>query len=97
MKERGVHTRLLHKIMDKKEPSIISAIAEQKIGLVVSVPSSRNDSRDAYRIRRLAIDSHIPLVTDAETGRLLLRCLGDSKLLQSPPKAWQDYVKKEKL
>jgi carbamoyl-phosphate synthase large subunit len=93
MKERGVQTHLLHKIMDKKEPSIISAIAEQKIGLVVSVPSSQNDNRDAYRIRRLAIDSHLPLVTDAETGRLLLRCLGDSKLLQTTPKAWQDYVK----
>jgi carbamoyl-phosphate synthase large subunit len=93
MKARNIHTELLHKIKDKKEPSIESAIAKQKIGLVICIPSSTADNKDAYTIRRLAIDSHIPLLTNAETGRLLLRCLGDNKLMESQPKAWQDYVK----
>ncbi len=93
LKTNGVPTTRLHKIIEKTEPSIESAIARQKIGLMVSVPSSLNDSHDAFIIRRLAIDSHLPLVTNAETGRLLLHCLADPTLTQKEPKAWQDYVK----
>jgi hypothetical protein len=78
--------------MDHAEPSIESAIAKQQIGLMVNVPSTTNDNKDAYIIRRLAIDNHIPLVTNAETGRLLLRCLSDRGLLSRAPRAWQDYV-----
>jgi carbamoyl-phosphate synthase large subunit len=92
LKEQGVKTSLLHKIKDQKEPSIKSALAEQQIGLVVSIPSRTDDNKDAFIIRRLAIDSHIPLVTNAETGRLLLRCLANENLLSGEPKAWQDYV-----
>ncbi len=88
----GIKTKLLHKIKEKAEPSIETVIAQQQIGLVMCIPSVTQDNQDAYIIRRLAIDSHIPLVTNAETGRLLLRCLGDDKLL-SRPKAWQDYVR----
>jgi carbamoyl-phosphate synthase large subunit len=92
LKEQGVATKRLHKIIEKTEPSIESAMTSQQIGLVVSVPSSMSDSHDAYVIRRLAIDSHIPLVTNAETGRLLLGCLGNDELLAGEPKAWQEYV-----
>ncbi len=93
MKAHGVKTSLLHKISEKTEPSIKSAITGQKISLAVNVPSFNNDTKDGYIIRRLAIDSHIPLMTNAETGRLLLRCLADPSLTKREPKAWQDYVK----
>ncbi len=92
LKAKGVVTTKLHKIIDKREPSIESAVAKQKIGLVICVPSPTDDNTDAFVIRRLAIDSHIPLVTNAETGRLLLRCLGDHSLVNRQPKAWQEYV-----
>ncbi|PIZ62361.1 hypothetical protein COY17_02605, partial [Candidatus Saccharibacteria bacterium CG_4_10_14_0_2_um_filter_52_9] len=65
---------------------------QQQIGLVVCIPSATDDNKDAFIIRRLAIDSHIPLVTNAEIGRLLLRCLGDQELLEAEPKAWQNYM-----
>ncbi|HEX7259797.1 MAG TPA: ATP-grasp domain-containing protein, partial [Candidatus Saccharimonadia bacterium] len=95
LKDNGIASIQLHKIVEQTEPSIISAIDKQQIGLMISIPSSNRDSNDAYKIRRLAIDSHIPLITNAETGRLLLRCLGDPIVLQLQPKAWQDYVKEE--
>ncbi len=94
LKAGGVETTKLHKIVEKIEPSIITSIAKQQIGLMISIPSSSRDSNDAYTIRRLAIDSHIPLITNAETGRLLLRCLGDPKVMQREPKAWQDFLGK---
>jgi carbamoyl-phosphate synthase large subunit len=93
MKEHGVSTGLLHKISEKTEPSIGTAITGRRIGLVVNVPSVGNDTtKDGYIIRRLAIDNHVPLLTNAETGRLLLRCLADRRLTNLEPKAWRDYV-----
>ncbi|HUC20051.1 MAG TPA: hypothetical protein VMR98_00985, partial [Candidatus Polarisedimenticolaceae bacterium] len=92
LKVNGVPSSKLHKIVEKVEPSIISAIAKQQIGLMISIPSSIDDSNDAYTIRRLAVDSHVPLITNAETGRLLLRCLADNALVKREVKSWQDYV-----
>lgn len=92
LKARGVPTTRLHKISEKAEPSLGSAIAKQKIGLVVNVPTGSNNISDGYAIRRLAIDNHIPLITNAETGRLLLRCLTDPDLKDREPQAWHDYV-----
>jgi carbamoyl-phosphate synthase large subunit len=92
LKAHQVPSTRLYKISEKTQPSIESAIAKQKIGLMINVPFDGNDSNDGYIIRRLAIDSHIPLLTNAETGRLLLRCLGDRSLVDREPQAWRDYV-----
>lgn len=92
MKSRGISTKLLYKIVDKQEPSIVGTIADHKIGLVICIPSNVDDNKDAYIIRRLAIDSHIPLITNSETGRLLMRCLSDPEIVNNKPKAWNEYV-----
>jgi carbamoyl-phosphate synthase large subunit len=92
LKAHHVTTSVLSKIQEKTEPSVTSAIEKQQIGLMVNVPSFDSDTEDAYIIRRLAIDNHIPLVTNAESGKLLLRCLNDQQLINNEPKAWQDYV-----
>lgn len=92
LKEHGVSSTLIHKVSEKTEPSIQTAIADHKIGLVVNVPSFNNGLSDGYVIRRLAIDNHVPLMTNAETGRLLMRCLADPSLADPEPKAWHDYV-----
>jgi hypothetical protein len=60
---------------------------------MINVPSWTADDRDAYDIRRLAIDNHIPLVTNAEVGAIVLRCLGEVDLSKLPIRSWQDYVR----
>ena len=92
LKKRGVKTFSVHKISEKIEPSASSLVDKSKLGLIICVPSRTDDSNDARTIRRLAIDNHIPLLTNAETGRLLLHCLAQPEILSSTPKAWQDYA-----
>jgi carbamoyl-phosphate synthase large subunit len=92
MKQHGIKTFRLHKISERKEPSVAQAIKDQKFDLVINVPSISEKSGDAYLIRRLAIDNHIPLLTNAETGRLLLRCLTNPDLNDLKPKYWKEYV-----
>jgi carbamoylphosphate synthase large subunit len=92
LKKLGIKTYRLSKIAEGTEPSIKTAITKKRIGLMICVPSSNDDNHDAYIIRRLAIDNHIPLITNAEIGRVLMRCLTDKTLMEAKPKAWQDYV-----
>ncbi|MDQ3065203.1 MAG: carbamoyl-phosphate synthase (glutamine-hydrolyzing) large subunit [bacterium] len=91
-KERGLKSTKLFKVHDKKEPSVATAIEERKLDLMINVPPIQEINSDAYQIRRLAIDNHLPLLTNAETGRLLLRCLGNPRLKTLQPKSWNEYV-----
>jgi carbamoyl-phosphate synthase large subunit len=93
-KQHGVPTKKLYKIIEKRSPSVETSIHARKIDLVICVPSSDKDTADAYKIRRLAIDNHLPLITNPENGRLLLRCLANPSLQTPQPKYWQEYVPK---
>lgn len=89
--ENGIKAKKLYKIKDKKEPSLETYIAERKLDLVVVVPREDIEDIDGYTIRRLAVDHHMPVMTNAETGRLLLRALTIEGLIQEYPKSWADY------
>ncbi len=89
----GVKSSLLNKFSEQKEPSASTAIANHKIALMINVPSSLEEqTTDGYIMRRLAIDNHIPLLSNAETGRLLLKCLGETNGAVREPKSWQEFV-----
>lgn len=87
-----VKTTRLHKISDNKEPSVHGALIDKKFDLVINIPTPLDVSPDGGTIRRLAIDNQVPLLTNPETGRLLLRCLSDPELKDVQPKYWQEYV-----
>ncbi|HUD06585.1 MAG TPA: carbamoyl-phosphate synthase (glutamine-hydrolyzing) large subunit [Candidatus Saccharimonadales bacterium] len=91
-KQHGVASTELNKIHDHNEPSVSTAIENRTFGLMINIPSLTEANGDAYKIRRLAIDNHMPLLTNAETGRLLLRCLSDASLKEVNPKYWKEYI-----
>lgn len=92
LKEKGIKSHRLSKIKEHKTRSLADHISERKLDLVICVPTVPDDSQDAYEIRRLTIDHHIPLITNAETGRLLLKCLGDKELNKIQAKSWDEYT-----
>jgi len=91
LRENKIKAAKLYKIKNKKEPSMQSYISNQKLDLVIVVPRSDIADIDGYTIRRLAVDHHIPLMTNAETARLLLRSMVIDDLFKPTPKAWSDY------
>ncbi len=90
--EHNLTTTELFKVQDHMEPSVQTAITNRQIALMITVPSLGEHPQNAYKIRRLAIDNHIPLLTNAETGRLLLKCLAEDTLAKSDPKSWQEFM-----
>ena len=91
-KKYGIATIKLYKMHDKKEPSVSTATKNRKFDLMIYIPSLTETNGDAYTIRRLAIDNHIPLLTNAETARLLLRCLSNPLLKDIEPKHLKEYL-----
>jgi hypothetical protein len=92
-KKHGVDSIKLGKVNDKNGPSVATAIEQRMFDLMINVPSLTRDDSGAYKIRRLAIDNHLPLITNAEIGRLLARCLTDPSLQDLKPKYWDEYVR----
>lgn len=92
LKQNGIKTKALYKISQKKEPNVLSVINGQGLDLIINVPSKGTLNSDGYKIRRSAIDNNIPLVTNAETGRLLMRCLAEIDSDKLAPKSWQEYL-----
>jgi carbamoyl-phosphate synthase large subunit len=97
LEAQGIKTTPLYKLRERREPTVQTALAKRQLGLMVNVPSTEDDDRDAFVIRRLAVDHHLPLVTNAELGVAVLRCLADPNLADSPLQSWQDFLGPEAL
>lgn len=92
--EYNIPSTLLHKISEKAEPNISTAIAKRGVDLIINIPQRRTGSQrtDGYRIRRMAIDYQLPIVTNLQLAELLLRSLTETNISNGPVKSWQEFV-----
>lgn len=74
----GVQSKFVFKISDQVEPNIQKTISSRDVGLIINLPHDAFNSdanTDGFKIRRLAIDFHIPLVTNFQLSETLLESL----------------------
>ncbi len=93
LKENGLTATVLHKARDKKSPNILDAISSKKVDLVIDIPKSysHDEVTDGYLIRRRAIDSNIPLITNVQVARAVIEALKRYSLDTLPVKDWGEY------
>lgn len=99
LSKHGVGAVFLYKASDRIEPNITSLIKDKQVDLIINIPQ-RTGGRsltDGYKIRRLAIDHHIPLVTDLQIAQLLLKCLAEIDPSRIPVKSWREYTNMTKI
>ena len=92
---RGVGSLCLYKASEKVEPNITTFITKHDIDLIINIPRGVLHGQavsDGYQIRRLAIDHHIPLITNLQLAELLLMALSEVDMTQPKVKSWQDYM-----
>jgi len=92
LNQAGIPSQSVYKLQDKTSPSVKDLIDKNKLSLMISVPNPDGDTTDAFTIRRLGIDNHIPLITNAESGRLLMDCLARSIDPTSNPQPLDFYL-----
>ena len=63
LRENNVYAKVLHWPSEKKEPNILTYLAERKIDMVINIPKSFEEEEltNDYLIRRKAVDFNIPL------------------------------------
>ena len=71
MKNNGIPSETLCWPLEKKEPNILSFIADGKIDLVINIPKNieKEELDNDYLIRRKAVDFGIPLITNLQLAK----------------------------
>jgi len=93
----GVGSYFVNKCSERSEPNVTSLIGQRKIDLIINVPTASgiNTNTDGFLIRRMAVDHHIPLVTNLQIAQIMLQCLIDFKA-KTPESilSWQEYMQR---
>lgn len=92
--KNGVATYFVYKASERNEPNIQTIITSRKVDLIINIPNRQtsNNQSDGYKIRRLAIDHHIPLITNAQKAQIMLQCLIDLRDASLPVASWNETV-----
>src|SRR5256886_5183972 len=78
---KGIESTTLYKVRERRKPNILDYLTSKEIKLVINIPSHETDAesrlilRDEYVIRRKAAEFGIPVVTNLELARALVRAL----------------------
>lgn len=95
--KNGVGSYFVYKTSDKSEPNIQTLIAQRKVEMIINIPTAAGIEKntDGFVIRRMAVDHHIPLITNMQIAQIMLQCLIDYR--GKPPKnilSWQEYMQR---
>jgi carbamoyl-phosphate synthase large subunit len=93
LRENGVPNTRLFKVHEKREPNIRDYIARRKIDFVISIPNpaKRIEFDSDYRLRRLAVDFSIPILTNLQVADLFVNAIADHPLESLAAKHWAEY------
>ncbi|MFM2322214.1 MAG: carbamoyl-phosphate synthase [Pseudomonadota bacterium] len=96
LSQHGVASYFVNKTSEAKKPNIKDLISQRKIAGIINIPSSSVglQQTDGFLIRRLAIDHHIPLITNAQIALIILQCLVSLWGKELSVESWQSLVAK---
>jgi hypothetical protein len=96
LSQHGVASYFVNKTSEAKKPNIKDLISQRKIAGIINIPSSSVglQQTDGFLIRRLAIDHHIPLITNAQIALIILQCLVSLWGKELSMESWQSLVAK---
>ena len=92
-KENGLPNTRLFKVHERRGPNIRDYIAGRRIDLVISVPNpgKRVEFNSAYKLRRMAVDYSIPILTNLQAADLFVQALAAKKPGDLAIKHWAEY------
>jgi carbamoyl-phosphate synthase large subunit len=94
LSKNGVGSIFVYKVSQKHEPNAATLIEQKEIDLIINIPkkTSLRVKTDGFNIRRLAIDHHIPLITNVQLSALLLNCLKEMDATSLEVKSWSEFI-----
>jgi methylglyoxal synthase len=95
LSKNGVGSYFVYKTSEKEEPNINSIISHRKVDLIINIPTKQGSKHlsDGFMIRRMAIDHHIPLITNTQSAQIILQCLIELENDRLPVRSWREIVR----
>ncbi len=96
----GIPINALNWPLESKEPNIATYIRRREVDMIINIPKNNRETelKNDYIIRRMAVDSDIPLFTNIKVAREFIDALVNTRNnanSQSAPlleiKAWEEY------
>lgn len=93
LKRHGIESTRLFKIHQPRQPNLKDFLMEKKIDFLISIPHTgkRVEFDSDYRMRRLAIDLGIPVITNLQLAEAFVSALRAKKLSDLKIKSWSSY------
>jgi carbamoyl-phosphate synthase large subunit len=84
---------MVYKPLVKREPNALTLLREGKLDLVINSPDSMDSQAltDGFELRRAAVDSGVPLITNIKTAILTTMSLHQKWLREQAGKPFWDY------
>ncbi len=97
LEKNGIASICVHKISEELMPTVESLITNREVDLIINIPRrerhvSEENVSDGFKIRRLAIDHHVPLITNLQIAEIMMQSL--AKLHDKPVQvaSWREYM-----
>jgi len=84
---------MVYKPSVKREPNAVTLLRDGKLDLVINVPDSMDSLAltDGFEVRRVAVDSAVPLITDIKTAILTTMSMQKKWIREQAGKPFWDY------
>jgi carbamoyl-phosphate synthase large subunit len=89
----GISSEVLNWPLSRKEPNVLSYIAEGKIDLVINIPKNieREELDNDYLIRRKAVDFGVPLITNLQIAKRFIDAFSSCSTGDLKVRSWDEY------
>lgn len=91
--KRGIGSIYVYKVGEGHKPNVANLISQQSVDLIVNIPKKGSTKlSEGFKIRRLAIDHLVPLVTNLQLAAVLLHCLTEIDHSNLSVKSWRELL-----
>ncbi len=74
LSEEGIENTTVYRLDDIRDPKMSNIIREEHLSLIINTPTFQSGSiRDGFRIRRMAVQRGIPVITNARLADAVVR------------------------
>jgi carbamoyl-phosphate synthase large subunit len=88
----GVRCKKVFKIADGARPNVLDIVKNREVALIINTPSGRGPRTDEGKIRGVAAQGNIPVITTVSGARALTRALEAYRAQSIQPRSLQEYL-----
>ncbi|MDE6655048.1 MAG: carbamoyl phosphate synthase large subunit, partial [Muribaculaceae bacterium] len=91
--DNGIEATKVNWPDEEGDNNVLDLMTEHKVDLVINIPKNhtKRELTNGYKIRRMAIDHNIPLITNARLAGAYVRAFINKPEQDIEIRAWQEY------